>query len=440
MTGNVDVSTCRITAYTTDSWNPPLAYGLNAVSSSMDSPEEANVGQKRSRQYTTADPNAFWSASTFPTKTASPYVSGDFIQRAAFSEVFVNSRKHRVAVTSKSPPPVVGFLVADEDVCDEVNSVKVNIDATLCAASIDCKTVVWSLPSSSSEQSSSKSYNALFLPNNERFEIPSGRGISALDFCPDSPVILTGSSRGKMGLWSIEACRKIVSYTGHSSRTPVWDVAWSPAGGYFASGAGDGLARLWRSDVPYPIRLLSPENGIAHCHLVKWHPSCQVLAVASTREIVVFDISGPSILFRFDCQEATALEFSPTGYLLACANADSLCVYETNTGSTVSKFDTFSPIVCLSWTHPASPGLGDGGLKSVQGHVGIGHPVLLSVEESGRIRLWDKLYISKPSVCELSLVDGMRPLHMHVTPRNLLVVAGVRESSDMGSMAKMRGM
>jgi WD40 repeat protein len=440
MTANLDVSVSKITTYTVDSWNPPMAYGAKAALASAETPEDGLGGQKRSRQYTAADLNAFWSASSFLGKSVAPYVSGDQPQRVAFSDSFAISRKNRVTVSSKSPPSVVGFVVADEDTCDSVDSVKVNIDASLCAASIESKTIVWSLPSDTSrdEYSASKTYNALFLPHGmQRFEIPTGKGVTSLDFSPDSPVMLAGSSRGQVGLWSIEAARKLVSYTGHSSRTPVWDLAWSPAGGYFATSSGDGAARIWRSDVPYPIRALHSENGSLHYHMVKWHPSCQIVAVASQSDICLFEISGATILFRFHCKSASAMEFSPTGYLFASANTEALTVWETSTGSEIFRFDTFSPIVGLSWSHPSSFGLGDGGLKSALGHSGVGHPVLISIEESGIVRIWDKLFISKPSVCELTLMDSFRPLHMHVTSRNLLVVAGTREDSQRSSFENM---
>jgi WD40 repeat protein len=441
MTAGLDVSTSKFTAYTVDSWNPPMAYGSSATMAAGELPDDSVVGQKRSRQYTPSELNSFWSASSFLTKSASPYVSGDSTQRATVSEAFAVARKHRSVITSKSPPPVVGFLVADENSSDSLNSVNVNVDATLCAASIHNKTIIWSLPSSTSDHSSSKTYNALFLPHGkQRFEIPTGSGTTSLVFSPDAPVLLSASSRGQIGLWSVEAARKMVSYSGHSSRTPVWSVAWSPAGGYFCSGSGDGVARIWRSDIPFPIRALTPDDGSVHCHMVKWHPSCQVVAVASTMQICLFEISGPAILFRFDCKKATAMDFSPTGYLFACANSDSLVVWETCSGSALFRFDTFSAIVGLSWTFPSTSGLGDGGLKSVFGQGGQGHPVLVSVDESGRVKVWDKLYISKPSICELSLVEGLRPLHMHVTPRNLVVVAGARENTNLASLAALEGL
>jgi WD40 repeat protein len=171
---------------------------------------------------------------------------------------------------------------------------------------------------------------------------------------------------------------------------------------------------------------------------VKWHPSCQLLAAASAQQITVFEVSGPASLFKFEFKQATAMEFSPTGYLLAAANADTLTVWDTNTGSVLFRFDTFSRIVSLAWSHPSSSGLGDGGLKSVLQQSGTGHPVLISIDESGKLRLWDRLFVNKASVSELSFGQAPRPLHMHITPRNLLVMVGAKQSSDLSTLDCIR--
>jgi hypothetical protein len=84
--------------------------------------------------------------------------------------------------------------------------------------------------------------------------------------------------------------------------------------------------------------------------------------------------------------------------------------------------------------------LGDGGLKSVLQQSGTGHPVLISIDEAGKLRLWDRLFVNKASVSELSFDQTIRPLHMHITPRNLLVVVGAKESSDMSTLDNIRNL
>jgi WD40 repeat protein len=171
---------------------------------------------------------------------------------------------------------------------------------------------------------------------------------------------------------------------------------------------------------------------------VRWHPSCQLIAIGSTNNLSVQEVGNPNELFRFDnFGNCTAIEFSPSGYLLAAANADRLTVWEMRTGTEIFSFDTLNTIVGLSWSYPSTPGLGDGGLRGVTGVTGNGHPVLVSVEQGGKVRLWDKLFIPKSSVSELSMSHPIRPLHMHFTPRNLLVVGGTKEPSDVSSIQQL---
>ena len=417
--------------YLVDSWNPPMAYGSGSEGTleQMDDTRAATV--KKSRQSMATAATGEWSSSNFVARSALPMSAADQPQRVGMADNFKQSKKSRATVSGKLPPSVLGFAVGSSIVADSVDAMCVNLDATIMAASIESKTLVWNLQGKSShsgEHSPGKLYNSLFVskPGESACSIMSGKGTTCLSIAPDAPVLLTGTSRGQVALWSVEGSHKLVSYTGHTSRTPVWSVAWAPAALYFATGAGDSVARIWRSDVPFPIRILPVSDG--HAHIVKWHPSCQLVAVASANHVTVFEIASAQSLFRFNMKAVTALEFSPTGYLLAAANADSLTVWDMNAGAQLFQHDTFNSITNLAWSFPSAAALGDGGLKSVTGSTGVGHPVLVSVEGSGKLRLWDKLFVSKPSLCEMATSQPMRPHHMHFTPRNLLVLAGTPEA------------
>jgi WD40 repeat protein len=210
-------------------------------------------------------------------------------------------------------------------------------------------------------------------------------------------------------------------------------------GFYFATGSGDSVARIWRTDIPFPIRNFVTE-GSAHVQIVKWHPSCQLIAIGSTNSLAIHDVGSPSELFRFNnFRNCTAIGFSPSGYLVAAANAERLTVWELKTGSEIFSFNTLNTIVGISWSYPSAAGLGDGGLRGVTGVTGTGHPVLVTVEQGGKLRVWDKLFISKASVSELSMSHPIRPLHMRFTPRNLLVVGGTKEASDVSSVQQLGG-
>lgn len=372
-----------------------------------------------------------------------PHASSEQPQRIANTDSFRDSRKIRASVTTKSPPPLVNLVVGEYKQADMIDAVTVNSDATMCAASTaDNITSIWSWPSGTSrgsagsEHISPQLYNSLYQPSSSQhiFTLKTGAGTQCLSFSPDSPLILSGTSRGTVDLWSIEKEAKLVSFIGHSSRTPVWDVSHAPSGLYFATASGDSAARIWRTDIPYPVRCFKAENA-THAHFVRWHPSAQIVAVATNVNLSIYDVGTSQPVFQFnDFAGCTALEFSPSGYLLAAANEKCLRIWETATGACIFNYDTFSTILSLAWSFPTGSGL-DGGVKGPNGTVsGGGHSVLMSVEESGRTRMWDRLSISKPSACELMPDHVIRPLHMHFTPRNLLVVAGVRECPDVGSL------
>jgi WD40 repeat protein len=428
-----DPSLSKLTNFTVESWNPPMSYGGSHGEAALDQIDEKS---RRSRHLSTQEMAALWSSSTFLGKSQIPFPGSDEPNRVAFADAFRNHRRNRCTVTVKSPPPMSVFVLDSDSKSNSVNAVTANCDASLFAAAIESRTVVWSTPNHTSKQgldehSASKSYQSLFLPHSlHRSDLPTGRGTVCLDFAPDAPVLLSGTARGDLGLWSVEASQKLVTFTGLTSRTAIWSLGWCPAGSYFTTGSSDGCARLWRSDIPFPIRVIRMDDENRHCQLVSWHPSCQLLGIAADQVVTVHDITSNSAVFRFDFKGATAIEFSPTGYLLAAANKECLCVWELSTGTAIFHYDTFTTIVGLSWTHPSGSLLGDGGLKSVTQQAGVGHPVLLSVEESGKVRMWDRLFVNKPSACEFELEQPIRPLHMHVTPRNLLVLAGTIEVND----------
>lgn len=396
----LDASIVKDMPYLVDSANPPMAYG-SVLSESLPEAMDESKGPtaRKSKQPVVLDQGGPWNSANFVARSALPMSSPDQPQRVAFADIFRHSKRNRATVSSKVPPPVLAFSFAESA---SLNYLTVNLDATMVAACYDSCTVISNLHVPPSDTSTpSKLYNSIFQPIETHVTLPSGHSTLCASFAPDSPVVLTATSRGQVSLWSIEGAKRLVSYTGHTSHTPVWDVAWAPCALYFGTGSGDAVARIWRSDIPFPIRLLTLPND-QHARIIRWHPSCQLVGVAGLNSVAVFEISGPKILFSFPLAGTLAIEFSPTGLFLAIATSTELSVWELKDGTRIFHQDCFVPIRSLAWG-------GDG--------------ILLSIEETGKIRLWDRLFISKPSVLELSN-GSLNPMHMHFTPRNLLVVAG----------------
>ena len=61
----------------------------------------------------------------------------------------------------------------------------------------------------------------------------------------------------------------LVCYQAHLS--PIWGVAFAPIGPYFATAGLDRTLRVWRTDLPQPIRLFT--NHLADVRCCAFHPN-----------------------------------------------------------------------------------------------------------------------------------------------------------------------
>lgn len=107
-----------------------------------------------------------------------------------------------------------------------------------------------------------------------------------------------------------------VAYRGHNH--PVWSVAWSPFGHYFASGSHDSTARIWSTDRISPLRILS--GHLSDVDAVTWHPNCNYIATGSSDSTArLWDVRKGECVRVFGTHPGTlhALAFSPNGRYLA---------------------------------------------------------------------------------------------------------------------------
>lgn len=65
--------------------------------------------------------------------------------------------------------------------------------------------------------------------------------------------LLSASADSTARLWSLDTMTNVVVYRGHQN--PVWDVAWSSTGIYFATASRDRTARLWSTDRTSALRI-----------------------------------------------------------------------------------------------------------------------------------------------------------------------------------------
>ncbi|KAL8427395.1 hypothetical protein Efla_006426 [Eimeria flavescens] len=72
---------------------------------------------------------------------------------------------------------------------------------------------------------------------------------------------------------------------------PIWSLAASPLGHYFASGGGDSVARLWCSSRSFPLRLLQHAGARVDIPQVHIHPNSSLLLTgASDGAVRLFDL------------------------------------------------------------------------------------------------------------------------------------------------------
>ena len=399
---------------------PPFAYGgqsggLRSTSKKTSSVDKGSAGL-------TAD--------TFLAFSSLPFLPSEAPQRVSFAARFRADKKFRVPVTARSPP-TVGILAVTGDGGDEIKTMAVNGDGGMVfVASESGSGVYLSAGNSYSRQpnmqaetlppTETRLYSEIFessIPSVTAFQ--GGEGILSADFCPDSPLIATGGLGGTVGLWSIEKGKQLVSYSGHTSRTPVWTTKFCPASTYFLSGGGDGAAKLYRSDIPCFLRSLPHSMG-RHVTKIAWHPNAQVAVTVSDEELVLWDLLSPRRIGGFSARGVRDVAFSPSGnFMTVAGGSGGLSVYDMAmwAGSEENSQQIFyspEPASKVAWSWPTSSG-SLGGLVSVDG--------------SGRARLFDKIVEGRPSVCELPLERPIRPFAVQFTCKNFLLVAGVDQSA-----------
>jgi len=132
-------------------------------------------------------------------------------------------------------------------------------------------------------------------------------------------------------------------YRGHVPATPVWSVAFSPAGYYFASAGGDGTARLWTTDLPTPVRLFTGHSA-ANVNCVSWHPNANYIITGSDdRTARLWDIqSGRTVRLLTGCAGGVhQVKISPGGrYAAASDQTGVVHMWDLSTGKKMTEFRT----------------------------------------------------------------------------------------------------
>mmetsp|Transcript_31117 Transcript_31117/g.45963 ORF Transcript_31117/g.45963 Transcript_31117/m.45963 type:complete len:994 (+) Transcript_31117:134-3115(+) len=137
-------------------------------------------------------------------------------------------------------------------------------------------------------------------------------------------------------------------YRGHSPHCPVWSVAFSPSGYYFASAAADGTARLWVTDRVTPVRVFAGHTR-ASVNCVAWHPNANyILTGCDDQTARLWDIhSGQCVrLFRGCRAGVSKTTISPSGrYAAAADDTGTIHIWDLGSGQKCHEFRHHHPAV-----------------------------------------------------------------------------------------------
>jgi WD40 repeat protein len=122
-------------------------------------------------------------------------------------------------------------------------------------------------------------------------------GIISIDFSPDGNQIVMGTEEGRIMVWGdtrttdiMTEIPSLVLAQGSLSQTVrVWTVDWNPTQNYIASGAEDGVVRIWDATTGEQLEQIDLGEGV-HVNSVAWSPDGSKLAYGNPDgSVTLFD-------------------------------------------------------------------------------------------------------------------------------------------------------
>jgi WD40 repeat protein/energy-coupling factor transporter ATP-binding protein EcfA2 len=163
--------------------------------------------------------------------------------------------------------------------------------------------------------------------------------VMSVAFSPDGPILVSGTSDGKIQLWEMTTGRKIQEWQGHTGA--VFSVVFRPDGQILASGGADKSIRLWNMATRSEIRKLDGHTG--EIYRVTFSPDGQILASgASDQTIRLWEMDTGREIRQLQGHKGMviSLAFSPDGQTLASGAFDkSIYLWKIATGKVIRELD-----------------------------------------------------------------------------------------------------
>ena len=146
--------------------------------------------------------------------------------------------------------------------------------------------------------------------------------VLGLDFHPSSQYLVSGSRDKDVRLWDLKVKRNIKNFQTHEER--VQAVSFSPDGTKALTGSWDDKVILWDVLKKEAIDTYSLKSDV---EAIAFHPSGDAFAVATGRNIYLFDLKG-ELLYKFEGHKKTVktIVFSKDGTRLLSGSRDDTAI------------------------------------------------------------------------------------------------------------------
>jgi len=160
---------------------------------------------------------------------------------------------------------------------------------------------------------------------------------------PDGSRLASGARDGLVKVWDLDRDEEPLTFRGHAAT--VWSVAWSPCGQYVVSASQDGSIRFWDASQEARSGVLRGRLGVA------WSPNGRWLAAWGEKEdtLELLDAATGELLREFEAPEHGGFVFDPKGTRVA-GGGSSLKIWDCTSGRKVLEEITVEATWSLAWS------------------------------------------------------------------------------------------